>query len=148
VVGEEYDVIDSQGYVGRVRVTTATEEQAGCPQFKYIRGQARWVGTPKRQWSGGDAAAIGPVSPKSRVPDKASVVYPQQTTDLPAPPDMLQQRMFLDLDGDKRPDLLRDYWMTNRSAGGQTKMWFQTMFRSSRGSTWKVVELTEVLYCY
>lgn len=146
-VGEEYDIVDSRGYVGRVRMKTADDADMGCPQYKFRRGMGAFVGAA-RDFSS-DAVAIGPQPAKAA--STAILLTPRDLSRMPKVPDQLVSRTFLDVNGDAEADVIRDYWQCLDPAKAQNGNYgycFQTMSRSRVGSEWKVMEATQLMNCY
>lgn len=119
VVGDELDIVDDQGLVGRVRVETVTRTNEGCATFTYIRAQGRYLARPTRE-SSVFRAAVGPVNGRARS-DRAKLyianAYSRTTTmiqDLPDPGPAISLQYAVDLDGDERADLARYFYDCSR----------------------------------
>lgn len=145
-VGEEYDVVDSQGYVGRLRVSRVDDMDPKCKTLQLKRGAATYVSAPARD--GTDVVAIGP---NHAAFTGGRVVPAPAQGGAPAEPQNLYQRVFVDLDGDQAPDLMRDAYACDpaqqQQQQGAPSYCYDTWGRQHRGA-WALIEHTAIRYCY
>lgn len=111
--GDEFDVVDSEGYVGRVRVDEAHKTNQGCPKFTYMRASATFLEKPARDTSYSTRIAFGPLPDGRDRPTRAKLHeggYGRSTTTIRGlpPPGAAQGLAYaVDLDGDGAVDLAR-----------------------------------------
>jgi hypothetical protein len=131
--GDVFDVIDDQGYWGRVVVASVETIPFGCRDH-YLRGLAQRTGDPKRPL-GGARVAIGP--PPARPPLKARFVTADAAgPDLPRHDQSLELRL-IDLDGDGDAELARSYFYC-QDARGRTGNCVESYVRAKGG--WTLLE--------
>lgn len=148
-VGDQFDVADHVGYLGRVTITKVETQQTGCGTQVYYLATAQYVTTPSRQPDG----TLIVFSPQARAAGRARVLTPQ---DLKNPPgDMLNKgyspEVVLDWDGDRAPDLLRYYYDCPSRPGGRTDAYCMDTYAANgkSGRTgWTLLERYTITDCY
>lgn len=114
-VGDEFEMADAGGYLGRVKVTHIEQQQAGCNNLVYHIASASYIDTPSRQASG----TLMAFSPGRQLALRSRVMNQDEVKTQPA--DMtkrrLQPEVALDLDGDRLPDVLRYYYECSSKQG-------------------------------
>jgi hypothetical protein len=141
--GMELEVIDTQGYVGRVRIGTGIQKQSlGCQTSTYQLVKATFLQTPQRNVDG-YATAIMPLRDE---PTHAKIfAVAPDTAELPAlQPGM--SRTFLDIDGDGTTDMYRD-WGTCAVASGRSTYCLETRARE-KGGNWKQFDVVQEPACW
>ena len=112
--GDEFDVVDAQGYLARVRVSSVRKTNEGCPKFTYMRAEAKWLEKPSRDSSYSTRIAFGPL-PKNRERHKKARLFEaafgggnaKDIKGLPPPGASQGLSYAVDLDGDGDVDLAR-----------------------------------------
>jgi hypothetical protein len=146
--GTELDVINTSGWLGRVRVSGISKVSMGtCSGASYQQGTGTFESALTiNSFDNNTTVAIGPLSDASR----AKVVQPTDLSVFPPPSsDFSQgsQRLFVDLDGDGTADIIRDAGMCTVS--GKQGWCLDTRGRSGRGSgAWTLYDSFRIPLCY
>jgi hypothetical protein len=148
-VGQRYEMVDDRGWVGTVEVSTVTQQDInGCGEMNDV-GIADFIGAPR--W--GNYGSIWAVGPGARVTTRAKQIAYNEVTS--APPGNRTQMIFLDLDGDRDPEVARftsyDCEILPNGQVQQTQgngVTCYVIWSRTDGSTWRVSERGEQQPCY
>lgn len=142
-VGDQFDVADNRGYLGRVQVSRVEQQQAAC-NVVYFIATARFQETPSRQPEG----TLIVFTPQPRAPGRARILPPEEARDVPG--EMAAQGRYpevvLDWDGDRDPDLLR-YYYDCPAPKGNVNAYCMDTFQRVRGG-WGLIEHYPIVDCY
>lgn len=150
-VGEEFDMIDAQGYVGRIRIKSVEDAYPQCKTTELKKGMASYVTAPSRS-GGSDMVALGPNQRPVQSAKVLGTTAPANDTAPAQPNGQLYQRLFMDLDGDGAADLVRDAYSC--AQGAQTQQYssptycYDTWGRRGRRGDWTLLTHTQLKYCY
>jgi hypothetical protein len=142
-VGDEFEIVDQMGYVGRARVH-AVERVQTCPGITYDNATATLVTSAQPTPSYTTSVAL-PVSKRDL--SRARVMYGDEVAD---PPPRGQIDVAIDFDGDGRADIARLSYEC-AAPGGQTGMYascFDIIARDRDKTDWKVIETISWPQCY
>ncbi len=150
-VGEEFDIADQQGYVGRVTVTKVEQQPAGCNNIVYYVATASYTDAPGR-------APVGTLiafSPRKKAHANVAASQVLGTETVTTPPADMQARgavpeVVLDWDGDKNPDLIRYYYdcpAQQAAQQGRIEACMDTFLRERSGA-WALIEHYAITDCY
>jgi hypothetical protein len=147
-VGQRYDLIDDRGWVGTVEVSSVRAQDNGCGEMNDI-GVADFVGSPR--WE--NYGSIWAIGPEGRATSRSKPVAYNQVTS--SPPGNRTQMQFVDLDGDRNPEVVRHTsYDCEIQADGQIQQVYGNGVTCyviwSRGDDggWKVSERGEAAPCY
>jgi hypothetical protein len=141
--GEKYDIVDEQGYVGRVVVKSVDE--TSCGDTKYQQAVAAFVGPHARRDGSGLMVALGPIL---HAPGHAKVMMDPGNHTLP-PAGKANLQPAIDIDGDGIPDLAR-YVVYNCRTPKTTNPDGDTCIETwgREGVSWRLIERVEFPPCY
>jgi hypothetical protein len=148
-IGQRYDLLDDRGWVGTVEVTSVNAQDNGCGGT-YDLGVGEFVGNPR--W--GNYGSIWAVGPGAHATSRAKQLGYNEVQS--SPPGNRMAMQFVDLDGDKNPEVARittyDCEILSNGTIQQTPGNGVTCYviwsRSNDGEGWKVSERGEAEPCY
>ncbi len=147
-VGQRYELVDDRGWVGTVEVSSVNQQDNGCGEM-YDVGIGQFVGAAR--W--GNYGSMWAVGPQARVTSRAKQIAYNEVTS--SPPGNRMQMVYLDLDGDRDPEVAR---LTTYDCEVQPNGQIQTVhgngttcyviWSKADGTTWRVSERGEADPCY
>jgi hypothetical protein len=144
-MGDRYDIIDEQGYVGRVIVKQVDE--TACGDTKYQQAVTSFIGPHARRDATGLMIALGP---PLGAPAQAKVLLTDAVGNHALPPaGKANLQPAIDVDGDGVPDLAR-YVIYNCRTARTTSPDGDTCIETwgREGTSWRLIERAEFPPCY
>jgi hypothetical protein len=146
-VGDEYEIIDQNGYRGRARAVRVDDQQQcgpGSPTIKIVTAQLGHPPPPNQM-----TTMIVAMAPLRRSPDDARVMMQDEIKN---PPRLGPQRAIdvgVDLDGDREADLVRVNYICPQQtpAQGQGYGYCIELMARNHGE-WKQAQLVVFPECY
>lgn len=141
-IGDRFDIIDQQGYLGRATVTRIEKLGAGCPGLVFPQAHGRMDTIPSRQVYGNVAAVTATASAP---PSRSRILLANEIRSQPNVRNQMLD-MGVDLDGDRDADLVRYYYDCPTNGVGQIATCIDVWIRVR--SSWKVLEKAVFPACY
>ena len=146
--GDEFDLIDSRGFVGRVRVEQVDPVDPSCQKLQLKRARARYLRRVAAR-PGFEEAAVA-LGPGPSVGERARSFNAGEATDGPRLDHTSYQLLFVDLDGDGLPELARDAYDCNPRDNGAPRhgavYCYDTWTRRGPGA-WTRTQEAKLTYC-